>query len=153
MDIEVTLNDPAVYARPWTMTLRAELHADTELLESVCNEGAQKSLENWVGKASEERSSEVKVARDKLVTYAGTYVEQDLWGPGPHPRIINITVSGDTLIAELSDRGKIQLGTQSDTTFSGFFGWSLIFVTDSQGVVTHLIERHISGGYRYAKKK
>ena len=153
MDIEVTLNDPAVYARPWTMALSAELHADTELLESVCNEGAQKSLDNWIGKASDERTSQVKVAPAVLAKYAGTYVEQDLWGPGPHPRIINITVSGDTLTAELSNRGKAQLGAQSDTTFSGFLGWSIIFVTDSQGVVTNLVERHISGGYRYTKKK
>src|SRR6185436_14745870 len=38
MDIEVTLSDPAAYARPWTVALGAELTADTELLEYVCNE-------------------------------------------------------------------------------------------------------------------
>src|SRR5579864_3413324 len=36
--IEVTVNDSAVYAHPWTVALGAELAADTELLEAVCNE-------------------------------------------------------------------------------------------------------------------
>jgi hypothetical protein len=31
MEIEITLNDPAVYARPWTVALNAELVPDTEL--------------------------------------------------------------------------------------------------------------------------
>jgi len=153
MDIEVTLNDPAVYARPLTVKLNADLEPDTEILDAVCNEGAQNSLNNWVGKASEESRSDVKVAPEILAKYAGTYVEQDLWGAGPHPRIIEITVSGGTLFAELSNRGKVQLGAQTETIFSGFFGWSIIFDTNSQGVTTHLRERHISGAYRYTKTK
>jgi hypothetical protein len=152
MDIEVTLTDPAVYARPIKLPLKAELRPDTELLESVCNEGGEKNLEHWIGKASDEKNSGLKIAPAILARYAGTYVEQDLWGPGPHPRIITVTVSGDTLVAELSNRGKVQLSPQSETSFAGFFGWSLRFVTDSQGVVTHLLEMHISGNYRYTKK-
>lgn len=153
MDIEVTFDDPAAYARPWTVALTAELVPDTGLLESVCNEGAHKSLENWVGKASDEKKSEVKVAPDILAKYAGTYVEQDLWGPGPHPRIIEITVSDQALVAELSDRGKVRLAAQTEATFTGFFGWGIRFVTDSQGVTTHLLEMHVSGNYRFARKK
>ena len=38
LDLEVTLQDPAVYSRPWTVAVQAELAADTELLEYVCNE-------------------------------------------------------------------------------------------------------------------
>ena len=38
LDLDVTLSDPAVYARPWTVAVRAELAADTELIEWVCNE-------------------------------------------------------------------------------------------------------------------
>jgi hypothetical protein len=153
MDIEVTLDDPAVYTRPWTVALTAELRPDTELLESVCNEGDHKSLESWVGKASDEKKTEVKVAPEILAKYAGTYVEQDLWGPGPHPRIIQITASDQALVAELSDRGKVQLSAQSETTFTGFFGWGIRFVTDSQGVTTHLLEMHVSGDYRFARSK
>jgi hypothetical protein len=153
MDIEVTFEDRAVYARPFTVALRAELRADTELLESVCNEGADKSLEHWVGKASDAKPSDVRIAAETLAKYTGTFVEQDLWGPGPHPRTIQITASGDALFAELSNRGKVQLSPQSETTFSGFFGWGIRFVTDSQGVATHLFEMHVSGDYRFAKTK
>ncbi|MGH9253594.1 MAG: hypothetical protein ACRD3C_03395 [Vicinamibacterales bacterium] len=152
MDIEVTLADSAAYSRPLTVKFNAALEPDTELLESVCNEGAHKSLANWVGKASD-RKSDVKVAPELLAKYAGTYVEQDLWGEGPHPRIIQVTVSNGTLIAELSNRGKVQLSAQTDSVFTGFFGWDLIFMTDGRGVTTHVVERHISGGYRYTKTK
>jgi hypothetical protein len=152
MDVEVTFTDPAVYARPIKVALKAELRPDTELIESVCNEGAEKSLEHWTGKASDEKSSEVKVAPDVLTRYAGTYVEQDPWGPGPHPRTIQVTVANGALFAELSNRGKVQLSPQTQTRFAGFFGWSLTFLPDSQGVTKDLLEMHISGNYRYSKK-
>src|SRR3989442_9500927 len=126
LDIEVTLHDPAVYARPWTVALRAELTPDTELLEFVCNE-SHNSLEHWVGNVSDDKKAEVKVAPEILAKYAGTYVERDLWGQGPHPRIIEITASDQALFAVLSGREKVQLGAMSETTFSGFYGWSIRF--------------------------
>ena len=153
MDIEVTFTDPAVYARPVKVALSAELQPDTELIEAVCNEGGDRNLEHWVGKASDEKASAIKVAPGILAKYAGTYEEKDLWGPGLHPRIIQVTVSDGALFAELSNRGKVQLNAQTPTTFAGFFGWSLTFVPDSQGVTTHLLEMHISGNYRYTKTK
>ena len=72
MDIEVTFTDPAVYARPITVALRADLQPDTELLEAVCNEGGDKNLEHWVGKASDEKKSDVEVAPGILAKYVGT---------------------------------------------------------------------------------
>ena len=152
MDIEVTLTDPSVYVRPIKVALKAELEPDTELLESVCNEGAEKSLEHWTGKASDEKKSEITVAPAVLAKYAGTYFEQDLWGQGPHPRTIQVTVSNGALFAELSNRGKVQLSPQTQTTFAGFFGWSIRFLPDSQGATKDLLEMHISGNYRYSKK-
>ena len=150
MEIEITLNDPQLYARPWTVALRAELMADTELLESVCNE-SHHSLEHWVGTTSDGKKSEVKVAPEILAKYAGTYQELDPWGNGPHPRMIEITVSNGALFAELKGRGKVQLIAQSETTFSGFNGLGIKFVRDGQGVVTHLLEMHISGDYRFRR--
>jgi len=152
MDIEVTLNDPAVYARPWTVALQANFVPDTELLEAVCNESTA-GREHWVGKASDEKRTEVSVAPEILAKYAGTYREQDLWGQGPHPRIIEITVSDGTLVAELKGRGKTQLVAQSETLFSGFFGWGISFVTDGQGMPTHLLEMHVSGNYRFQRER
>jgi hypothetical protein len=38
MDIEVTIDDPKAYTRPWTVTQPLAFQADTELLEYMCNE-------------------------------------------------------------------------------------------------------------------
>src|SRR5215472_11194468 len=47
MDIQVTLNDSKVYAKPWTVTLSADFTPDTELGEAVCNESSA-GREHWV---------------------------------------------------------------------------------------------------------
>ncbi len=152
MEIEITLNDPQVYARPWTVALRAELMADTDLLESVCNE-SHHSLEHWVGTTSDGKKSEVKVAPEILAKYAGIYEEQDFWGNRPHPAIIEVTVSDGALFAELKGREKVQLVAQSETTFSGFYGLGIKFVMDGQGAVTHLLEMRISRDYRFRRTR
>ena len=152
MEIEITLNDPKVYARPWTVALSAVLMPDTDLLEAVCNE-SHNSLAHWVGKASDDKKSEVKVAPEILAKYAGTYEELDLWGNRPHPALIEVTVSNGALFAELKGREKVQLVGQSETNFTGFYNWGLAFVRDDQGNVTQLLERHVSGDYRYRRKR
>ena len=38
LEIEVTINDPTYYTKPWTATTNARLLLDTELLEFICNE-------------------------------------------------------------------------------------------------------------------
>ena len=152
LDIEITLSDPAVYARPWTVALNADLTPDTELLEAVCNE-SKASLDNWVGKTSDESNTAVSVAADILAKYAGTYEEQDLWGNRPHPAIIEVTVSNGAVFAELKGGQKVQLVAQSETTFSGFNGLGIRFVTDGRGTVTHLLEMHVSGDYRFRRVK
>src|SRR5262249_19923175 len=91
LDLEVTLSDPGAYAKSWTVSVRAELAADTELIEWVCNENNTSALQHWVGKASDERKGEVKVAPEVLSKYAGVYEEQP-----PYwrlvPRVVEITV-------------------------------------------------------------
>jgi hypothetical protein len=42
---------------------------------------------------------------------------------------------------------------QSETTFSGFYGLGIKFVTDGQGAVTHLLEMHVSGNYRFRRTR
>jgi hypothetical protein len=38
MDIDITIDDPGAYAKPWTVTLPLLYQADTELLEYICSE-------------------------------------------------------------------------------------------------------------------
>jgi hypothetical protein len=154
LELLETLQDPAVYASPWTVTLQAQLAADTELIEYVCNENAKTLTsreQHWVGKASDDKKSEARVAPEILAKYAGTYRELDIWNAAPIPRTIEITVSDGKLFADWKGRGKVQLVAQSQTMFSGFFGYGISFILDSQGVVTHLAEQHVSGDYRFVR--
>jgi hypothetical protein len=38
MDLQVTIDDPKTYTKPWTLTFDVQLIPDSELLESICNE-------------------------------------------------------------------------------------------------------------------
>jgi hypothetical protein len=49
LDIEVTVDDPQAYTRPWTVTLHQSLMVDTDLLEFVCLEN-ERDLSHLVGK-------------------------------------------------------------------------------------------------------
>ena len=39
LDIEVTVDDPKAYTKPWSVTLRQQFAADTELIDEICAEG------------------------------------------------------------------------------------------------------------------
>jgi hypothetical protein len=49
MDIQLTIDDPKAYKKPWKAELHPELIPDTELLEFVCNEN-ERDLRHLVGK-------------------------------------------------------------------------------------------------------
>ncbi len=83
----------------------------------------------------------------------GTYVEQKpFWLEGAVPRVLEITVAAGALFAEQRDRGKVRLVAQSETLFDNR-GLALEFVTDGAGVVTHLLDKHVSGDYRFERMK
>jgi hypothetical protein len=147
LDLEVTFSDPAAYARPWTVEVRAELAADTEMIEWVCNEN-NRALEHWVGKASDERKGEVQVAAALLARYAGTYEElAPFWRTVP--RVVEITLSDGRLLADMDGRGKVPLIASSDTVFSGLYGLGVEFIMGGSG---GLFVKHVSGNYRFARK-
>jgi hypothetical protein len=153
LDLDVTLQDPGAYARPWTVAVRAELTTDTEILEWVCNEKGS-SVEHWVGKASDEKKFEVKVPTGILAEYVGTYVEQGrLWSRTLVPRVVEITVSGDTLFGDMDGRGKVPLVAQSETAFSGLYGLGVEFTRGGAGGPAELFVKHVSGDYRFARRR
>ena len=49
MDIELTIDDPKAYTKPWKAQLHPELVPDTELIEMVCMEN-ERDLKHLVGK-------------------------------------------------------------------------------------------------------
>ena len=149
LDVAVTLSDPGAYARPWTVSVRAELAADTEMLEWVCNEKGSET-QHWVGLASDEKKNAAKVAPAVLAKYVGVYEEQPkLWRTAP--RVVEISVSGGELFGDMDGRGKTPLVAQSDTAFSGLYGLGVEFVQGDGGL--QMLVKHVSGNYRFARKK
>jgi hypothetical protein len=147
LDVEVTFSDPGTYARPFTVAVRAELAADTEMLEWVCTEG-RSGLEHWVGKASDERKNEVKVNPDVLSKYIGTYEEQQPYWRAV-PRVVQIAVEDGTLVANMDGRGNVPLIATSPSSFTGLYGLGVEFI---QGGAGGLFVKHVSGNYRFARK-
>jgi hypothetical protein len=39
LEIEITIDDPKAYTKPWSITLRQQFAADTELIDEICIEG------------------------------------------------------------------------------------------------------------------
>jgi hypothetical protein len=39
LEIEVMVDDPKAYTKPWSVTLRQQFAADTELIDEICAEG------------------------------------------------------------------------------------------------------------------
>jgi hypothetical protein len=153
LEIEVTFSDPGAYARPWTVKTRAEYAADTEMLEWVCNEGANRSLGHWVGLASDERKNEVNVALAILARYVGTYVEQppfwrsaQLVGSSVAGRTLHITLEDGRLVGDMEGRGKQVLIATSETDFTGLYGLGVQFIDGG------LYVKHVSGNYRFARR-
>jgi hypothetical protein len=144
LDVEVTFADPAVYSRPWTVAVRAELAADTELIEWVCNESGI-GTEHWVGKASDERKGEVQVAPQILAKYVGTYAEQPpFWRTVP--RVVVVTVVDGKLFGDMDGRGQVPLIATSESVFTGLYGLGVEFIDGG------LYVRHVSGNYRFTRK-
>jgi hypothetical protein len=49
MDVEITIDDPKAYTKPWTVTEGAVLQADTEILEYICEEN-NRDVGHFVGR-------------------------------------------------------------------------------------------------------
>jgi hypothetical protein len=48
LNIEVTVDDPKAYTRPWTVTLRQEILVDTEIIDEICLENEKTMRRNQV---------------------------------------------------------------------------------------------------------
>jgi hypothetical protein len=138
MDFEITIDDPKVFTKPFTIKTERLLAADTDLLEDVCEN--ERSLRRMSGDTG------VRVSPKLLATYAGTYE----LGPG---REFVVVAMGDMLFVQGLNEPKLPLFVQSDTRFmstatpSGFE-----FVRDRQGRVTHVIVRGDQGEQKAARK-
>jgi len=49
LEIEITVDDPKAYTKPWTIKLDQTIKLDTELIDSVCHEN-EKDVQHLVVK-------------------------------------------------------------------------------------------------------
>jgi hypothetical protein len=149
MDVEVTYSDPAIYAKPWTVAVRAEIAPDTEMLEWVCNSN---NKEHWVGTASDDFKNEFKIDPKVLASYVGTYIEQPrLWRS--KPRSLELSLSEGHLYGNTDGRGAVRLVAISATEFSGLYGLNVEITKPASGSVEQLFVKHVSGNYRFTRTK
>jgi hypothetical protein len=150
MKIEITFEDRKAYTRPWTIALEATYAADTELLETVCNEN-EKSLQHFVVTDDDRRKSRttVKVAPEILSKYVGTYEGTT---PTGRKETFEVKFDGERLTAAPPGGGGYVLVPESETTFSAS-GAPVIFHVDAKGVVTDFVVHTVEGDQKFERKK
>jgi hypothetical protein len=150
MNIELTFEDRKAYTRPWTITFEATFAADTELLESVCNEN-EKSLQHFVVTDEDRRKSRstVQVSPQILSRYVGTYESTT---PTGRKETFEVKFDGERLTAAPIGAGGYVLVPESDTTFSAS-GAPVVFHVDAKGVVADFVVHTVEGDQVFKKIK
>ena len=131
IDFEMTIDDPKTFTRPITFKAVKTLAADTELLETICEN--ERIAPHLVG------GNGLRLSSETLAKYAGTY--EIAAG-----REAVVSVDGESLVLQLNPSGDKQtLAPQSETTFVGrgngtelLTGDQFEFVKDGSGAVTGL---------------
>ena len=130
IEIQVTFEDPGAYRRPWTVPVTAALRADTDLLESVCNENdARRTMLS--GLTPEQQR--ISIPARTLDEYAGTYTVPA--GTGLPFRTARIRHVSGELFLDADGKGNILLVPVSETEFSARV-LSFVFQRDASGAVT-----------------
>ena len=130
MDVELTIDDPKAYTKPWTVTIPMELMPDTEILEYVCAEN-EKDGSHMVGKASDP-ATPPKLTPELLDAYAGLYElheSSQVWQA-------RITRTGSGLFFEATGVNRHQLTPLATDAFAEVPDGRLEFVRDASGAVT-----------------
>jgi hypothetical protein len=130
MDLQVTLDDPQAYGKPFTVSAGGTLAADTELLEYVCLEN-EKDRVHLVGRTEDEKK--VTVAPEILAKYVGVYET------GASRNVFTITLVNGELLIDLQGKGKVPMIPLSETMFSPRLLGTYQFMKNEQGVVTHML--------------
>ena len=130
MDVELTIDDPKAYTKPWTVTIPMELMPDTEILEYVCAEN-EKDGSHMVGKASDP-ATPPKLTPELLDAYAGLYELHE----SSQVSKARITRTGSGLFFEAPGVNRHQLTPLATDAFAEVPDGRLEFVRDASGAVT-----------------
>jgi hypothetical protein len=150
LEIEATLQDPEAYSRPWTFRVSAQLAADTEMFDLRCDP-ADSGRQHWIGKVSDAQKSAVKVAPEVLAKYVGVF--KGVAGLFSRLRVVEITLSGDTLFLSVPGGERQRLFPQSETLFSSGAAGGLNFIRDDRGMATDLVQIGFGGDFTLHREK
>jgi Domain of unknown function (DUF3471) len=141
MDLEMTIDDPKAFIRPFTLKMPKTLQADTDLLESVCEN--DRSAPHMLGGVTV-----TKLASEVLKKYAGTYE----FAAG---REATITSENDLLFLQQgASRLKLPLVANSETVFvSRTDGDWIEFSVNARGTVIGFTYHGGGGNDRKAARK
>ncbi|HEY1309067.1 MAG TPA: hypothetical protein VGF24_36245 [Vicinamibacterales bacterium] len=138
LDFDITIDDPKVFTKPFTIKTQRTLQPDTELLEDVC--------ENERSRAHFQVETSFALSPKVAATYAGVYE----LAPG---RQVIVTAVDDLLFVRGLNEPKLPLIPTSETKFmSTATPAGFEFVKDAQGKVTQLIVRGQAGDQRAVRK-
>ena len=144
MQFQITFDDPATLTRPLTIALPMNYVADTDMLETVCNEGERDTV-----RLSSRANAGVRLSPAVLAKYAGTY---EFRGGSP---VVASFMGKTQTVALINGRlflGPLPMIPQSETRFEST-GAPAEFVIDSTGAVTHMILTQTEGDARYERKR
>jgi hypothetical protein len=124
LQYQITFDDPETMTKPLTVQMVKNYMADTEMLESVCEN--ERDTAHMVGRAN----AGIKLSAAVLAKYAGTYELRE-GEPGVPRGPIKITqVNGQLYV------GALPLTPQSETSFQEAGGNQFDFSQDAAGTVT-----------------
>jgi hypothetical protein len=140
MDLDITIDDPKTFTRPFSLKIAKTFAPDTELLETVCEN--DRSVPHMLG-----GTTTIRLAPEILAKYPGIYE----FAPG---REATITSEADLLfLREGANPLKLPLVATSETVFvSRTNGDWIEFVRDAQGTVKGFTY-HSGGADRRAVRK
>jgi len=146
MDLQVTFEDPAVYARPMVVPVQMRLVVDDELIEYICREN-ERDYDHITRRASDEKRA---VPVDVLSRYVGAYV-YTLPG-GMETTVVTVALAAGELTLDRFPgvRGKMRqhLIPLSETRFAAYFGRPLHFTTDANGAPVQIVFEATEPGTR-----
>jgi hypothetical protein len=138
LELQVTLDDPEAYNKPWKLPMEFALVPDGELIEYVCEN--ERDSTHLVGK-----SGEVHVPVEVLAQYVGKY-------QAPASAVSTVSLEGDRLMVASGQAVKIPLVAHSENSFT-MEGTGVDFVKDTKGAVTGMIQHWTEGDRNYARKE
>ena len=141
IEVQMTVDDPKTFTRPWTTTTELTLQPDTEMLEYVCNENEKdrqhfvQTLETNAGIASDPAT---------LTRFVGTY---EVNGPRGRLLMVTVTLEDNHLMIDVPGRERSALAQQSPTMFQSQ-GVAIEFILDEHGEAAQLIAHAVEGAFK-----